>query len=69
MIARKPTTLLSTLVVLIIFLVVAVSCTFTAPTGEEAGSPVASGDESPTNGTQDEPPQPPENLFDPVKSA
>lgn len=67
MIARKPTTLLSTLVVLIIFLVVAVSCTFTAPTGEEAGSPVASGDESPTNGTQDEPPQPPENLFDPRK--
>jgi beta-lactamase regulating signal transducer with metallopeptidase domain len=67
MIAKKPKMLWSTLVLVILFLVLAVSCTFTAPTGTEAGPPVASGDESLTNGTQDEPPQPPENLFDPRK--
>jgi beta-lactamase regulating signal transducer with metallopeptidase domain len=69
MIAKKPKMLWSTLVLVILFLVLAVSCTFTAPTGTEAGPPVASGDESLTNETQDEPPQPPENLFDPRKAS
>ncbi|MGE5579909.1 MAG: M56 family metallopeptidase [Bacillota bacterium] len=67
MIAQRPKMFLSTLLVVITCVAVAVSCTFTGPRGEETGPPFGSGGEKLPGETQDVTPQPPENLFDPRK--